>query len=37
MNSLLPLALIALVLVYMYKYVPAKPKKEAYCSSCMMK
>lgn len=34
-NMLLPLAILTLVIVFSYKYVP--PKKEKYCGSCMMK
>lgn len=37
-NILVPLAITALVVVFMYMFVPPAPtKKEPYCSSCMMK
>lgn len=34
-NIQLPLAIVALLLVFVY--VSAPPKKEPYCASCMMK
>lgn len=37
MNTLLPLTVVALIIVFCYTYVPSEPKKEGYCSGCMMK
>lgn len=36
-NMLLPLAVVALVVVFACKFTPQKKEKEGYCSSCMMK
>ena len=36
-QMLLPLAVVALLVVFACKFTPPKPKKEGYCSSCMMK
>ena len=36
-NIQLPLAIVTLVIVYLYTFVPPAPKKESYCASCMMK
>lgn len=38
MKLLLPIAVAALLIVFLCTYVPpSEPKKEGYCSSCMMK